>query len=1163
MFDHVARWLSRGLPTRMPAQRMHSDVSASGMGSVACEAGAPTPRVVSAVRRFRWLMLAGGLFAGAAFAQSADLVVNHSDSPDPGPAGGIFTYTLRVDNNGPNNAVGVTLANMLPVGSTFVDVTTTAGTCNPPAGGTVNCALGDIPFNANQTVTIRVRLPSAGVWTNTATASSATTDPNTSNNVNSIQDTTATQAADLALTATPSLANVTAGQAYSYALQASNNGPDAADGSQRISFTVPVGASITAAPSGTGWVCTPATGYPLSSGSISCTRTGTLANGATTSILTVPAVSNVNGTVTAAFAIAGIKPDTSAMPDGDLSNNTATADVTSAAGADVSITKTRASANVAQGGNVVYTLTPRLNGGQSLVGQQVTVTDTLGAGLTYVSAEGTGWACDATITCVRTEYTGANFSNMPVITVTATATATGVLNNTASISTPLLDPALGNNTSSVDVTSSNDADMQLTKTASLNPVVPNQAFNYSLTARNTGPLAVPVGQTITVTDQVPAGVTLNSVVSAAGWTCGALPLVGPGVWSCSRADGLSVNTNAPVVQVSAVVTGAGAVTNNACVALGGGGRVDGNGGNDCAGVTVTASATQADLRVVSKTAAPNPVVAGENLTYVITVENLGPANATNVVVSDTLASLVNVGGFQSAAASQGTCTPNAATNGVSQNLSCALGTLTSGSQATVTVVVRPSIASTGPRTNTASVRSSDIGDPDQTNNSGSVTSQVNAIVDVTAAKTATPATVQAGAPITFVATIRNAGPSTAQTVQMVDTLPANAAFIDLVSVSGGGTCTPIAAGTVGGTLTCTWASIASTVQQTVNYRMRPLGTAAGSNVVNSIAATTATAESDLTNNTATTTTPVTAAQLDILVNKVDSADPVNLGQPTTYTITINNSGPSYGTNVVMTDVFPAPGSSPTATFSYQGALTVNAGGVCTEPAIGATSGTLRCVFPGLNSGQTATVTYVMNAETLTVTGATSGTAFNRASVTVDETETTLANNVVTHDTTARRFTVATDLALTKSAPAGPIAPGATLDYTLVVTNNGPLASDGAQVVDVLPAGVNFASAAGCVNAAGTVRCPIGSLAVGASRTFTISTTLSSPYTGARPLVNSASLDAPGDTNPANNTDDASTTVSFPPGGVSSIPTLSEWGLIILSVLLGLMAWRHSVVMRRR
>ncbi|CAN7249844.1 IPTL-CTERM sorting domain-containing protein [Acidovorax sp. LjRoot117] len=1154
LFSSLARLFAREHP---PSRQL----PASGDTLPAAPGAAVKPR---AVRRLRWLLLAGGLCAGAAMAQSADLVVNHADSPDPGPAGGIFTYTLRIDNNGPNAATAVTLVDTLPTGSAFIDVNTTAGTCNQ-AGGTVNCALGNIPFNANQTVTIRVRLPSAGVWTNTATAGSSTSDPNTSNNVNSIQDTTATQAADLALTATPSLANVTAGQNYSYALQVANNGPDAATGSQRISFTVPAGASVTAAPSGGGWTCTPSAGYPLASGaSVACTRAATLANGATSSVLTVPAVSNVNGTVTAAFAVAGIKPDNSAMPDGDASNNTVSADVTSASGADVQISKSApGGTNVALGSDVSYTLTPRLNGGVLLTGQPITVTDTLGAGLSFVSASGAGWTCDPTITCTRTEYTGANFTNMPVITVVATATSTGALTNTAGISTALSDPVPANNTASINVTSSNDADMQLTKTASINPVVPNQAFNYVLTARNAGPLAVPAGQDITVTDQVPAGVTLSAPLTASGWTCDALPFTGPGAWNCTRNSGLAANTNAPAITVSAVLTGTGTATNNACVALGGGGRVDGNGGNNCTGVAVSSTVTQADLRVVSKTAAPDPVVAGANLTYVITVENLGPASATNVVVSDTLASLVNTGGFQSATPSQGTCTPNSVTNGTQQNLSCNLGTLAMGAQATVTVVVRPSIGATGPRTNTATVRSTDVGDPVQSNNSGSVTSQVTAIVDVTAAKTATPASVPAGAPITFVATIGNTGPSNAQTVQMVDTLPSNAAFIDIVSVSGGGTCTPITAGAVGGTLTCNWGSINAGVQQTVTYRMRPLGTAAGGTVVNSLAATTATAESNAGNNSATTTTAVTAAQLDILVNKVDSADPVDLGQPTTYTITINNSGPSFGTNVVMTDIFPAPGSAPTATFSYQGALTVNAGGVCTEPSVGSTSGTLRCVFPGLSSGQTATVTYAMRAETLTVAGATSGTAFNRASVTVDETETTLANNVVTHDTTARRFTVATDLALVKTAPGGPLAPGATLDYTLVVTNNGPLASDGAQVVDALPAGVDFVSAVGCVNAAGTVRCAIGPLAVGASRTFTVRTTLSSPYTGARPLVNNASLDAPGDTNPANNTSSATTTVSTPPGGATGIPTLSEWGLILLSGLLALMAFGHAGGIRRR
>ena len=37
----------------------------------------------------------------------------------------------------------------------------------------------------------------------------------------------------------------------------------------------------------TGWSCTPSGGYPLSSGSITCTRSGSLANGAASGNLTV------------------------------------------------------------------------------------------------------------------------------------------------------------------------------------------------------------------------------------------------------------------------------------------------------------------------------------------------------------------------------------------------------------------------------------------------------------------------------------------------------------------------------------------------------------------------------------------------------------------------------------------------------------------------------------------------------------------------------------------------------------------------------------------------------------------------------------------------------------------------------------------------------------
>ncbi|MGE3864504.1 MAG: IPTL-CTERM sorting domain-containing protein, partial [Burkholderiaceae bacterium] len=752
-----------------------------------------------------------------------------------------------------------------------------------------------------------------------------------------------------------------------------------------------------------------------------------------------------------------------------------------------------------------------------------------------------------------------NFTDMPVIMVTARATGLGSLRNETAISTARPDPNPLNNSAAVNVTSANYADLTLTKSVSQHLVAAGHPFTYTLQVQNRGPLPVPVGQVIRVIDHVPAGITLTAV-SAPGWTCDALPFVGNGTdaWGCMRADGLLSGQTRPEIVITAV-SEPGTRINNACVRLDAGPVTDPT-PNVCGGVSVNATAAQADLRVVSKTASPSSVAAGQDLTYVITVDNLGPDSATQVLLQDLLFNLVDTGGFQSMVASQGSCSPPGPypRNGNYQLVDCNLGTLAPGESATVTLVIRPHTVVTTTRRNTATVRSGNVGDPNPANNSNFVDSIVVPMPDLAAGKLASPPSARAGTPITYVASVANTGVLAAPDAQLTDILPANATFVDLVGVSDGGSCTPIAPGTLGGTLQCSWATpIAAGSQRTVTYRLRPLSTAAGETVVNSMTVATSVPEGSAANNSATTSTTIMPPQLDLVVNKSDSADPVDLGQSTTYTVTVSNSGPSMASNVVLTDVFPAPGTTPTAVFSYRGALTVDAGGSCTEPAIADTSGTVRCVFASLANGQTATVTYAMRAEALSSPGATTGTVLNQASVSADEPEAVQVNNLVTHDTTARRFTVNTDLQISKSGPAGPLSGGADLAYTLTVVNNGPLPSDGTQVIDILPAGLLFVAAPDCVHVSGTVSCNVGALAVGGSRSFIVNARLASPYTGSGRLRNTAIVDAPGDTNPANNAASAQTTVL---GAPASIPTLSAWTLGVLSVLLAVMAF---LLARRR
>jgi uncharacterized repeat protein (TIGR01451 family) len=1064
---------------------------------------------------------ASAAVATPALAQSADLVVNQADNPDPGPAGGVFTYTIRVDNNGPDTATGISFADTLPPGSTFVSAATTQGTCNPPAAGVVNCALGTLTFLANATVTVAVILPTPAVWTNVVTATSAVADPNSSNNVNVSESTTAQHASDMRLTVVDAPDPIAAGGAYSYALTATNLGPDAA-ASQTIAFTVPTGACITAVPTGTNWSCAPNTGYPLCSGTITCMRSVSLASGASAPNLNVPAVANISGSITAAFTVS------SPLPDGDTSNNTPTATTTVNGGStDLSITKTTNLATVGVGSPVIFTLTPKLNGGQPAGqgGGLITVTDSLPAGFTLTSTPtGTGWTCSASpaapaagpvaITCTRVGPFSANFTTMPTITVNATVTSIGPLVNTATVSSAETDPVPGNNTATVTVTGSNNADMTITKAGAANAVFIGDDFTYVLTPHNNGPVALPIGTIVQVTDPVPLGVTIRSAPTSPGnfWTCtvaGAppFPIAGPVTVTCTRTltAAIASGANMTAITIPVETNNVGSFANTACVALPGPtGPSDGNAANNCATNTVTSTVvgTGADLQAVSKTASPDPVLAGQNLTYIITVVNNGPSPATNVTVTDSLTSLVTTGGFQSATPSQGTCTPNVVTAGPTVNLSCNLGALAVGATATVTVVVRPLVATSGSRTNTATVRSPDIADPVDTNNSASATSQVTAVADVTVTKTDSPDPAQAGTNLTYVITARNNGPSTAAAVTITDTLPSNARFLSLSATTGGPTCTTPTILSTGGTLTCTWATIATGSQQTATVVVRPVTGA--TTVVNNVIVSTTTTESNTANNAASASTTITPASVDLVINKVDSVDPVALGSLTKYTIAVTNSGPSEATNVVMTDTFPV--GSPTATFSYQGNLTIApaGSGSCVEPPLNVTSGTITCTFPDVapGSGNSILVTYDMRAES--IASGTSGTTFNGASVTGNEPESSLANNLAVNSTTTRQ---AADLGIVKTGPAS-VIPGNTVAWALTVTNNGPADSNGAQVTDALPTGVTFVNASpGCALAAGKVTCTLGLLSVGNTTAFTINVTVNDPYTGAFPLSNTATVAA--------------------------------------------------------
>jgi len=158
---------------------------------------------------------------------------------------------------------------------------------------------------------------------------------------------------------------------------------------------------------------------------------------------------------------------------------------------------------------------------------------------------------------------------------------------------------------------------------------------------------------------------------------------------------------------------------------------------------------------------PNPIGIGNAAVFTFTITNTGPDAATAVVFTDTLP---GNGTFQSAATSQGACSPPAGST-----FSCSLGQLPNGATATVTVHITATTA--GPLSDSATVASSSP-------TGGSSAGVSTTVSDYTVSLSPAAATVADGQAATYTVT--------------VSPVPANAGFPNGVSLKCVGSTVPTA-----------------------------------------------------------------------------------------------------------------------------------------------------------------------------------------------------------------------------------------------------------------------------------------------------------------------------------------------------------------------------------
>ena len=333
-----------------------------------------------------------------------------------------------------------------------------------------------------------------------------------------------------------------------------------------VTDTLPAGLTFVSG-GGTGWTCDAVLQ------TVTCTNPGPLAPLASSSFTLTVAVGQ------AAFPTVQNRASVDSGGDRNDFDNTATDTVLvdPAQAPDLTIIKTH-TGNFVVGAHGLFTIQVINNLVMPTTGP-ITVTDTLPAGLTFVSWTGTGWTCSAveqTVTCTHPAVLGAPGATVLGLTVAVGSAALPSVQNQASVSTPG-EFNLANNSSTRIVPVGLPPDLSLTKTHTGNFVSGGTGV-FTLTVSNGGS-AGPTTGTIAVTDTLPSGLTYLSGTGA-GWTCSN----GGQTVTCTRSSTLAPGASSTIALTTNVSAAAAAsVVNQATVAT----TTEVNVANNTASDTVT------------------------------------------------------------------------------------------------------------------------------------------------------------------------------------------------------------------------------------------------------------------------------------------------------------------------------------------------------------------------------------------------------------------------------------------------------------------------------------------------------------------------------------------------------------------------------------------------
>jgi len=389
-----------------------------------------------------------------------------------------------------------------------------------------------------------------------------------------------------------------------------------------------------------------------------------------------------------------------------------------------------------------------------------------------------------------------------------------------------------------------------------------------------------------------------------------------------------------------------------------------------ASITVTPAANVSITKTVSPT---NPTV-GTNVTYTLTATNNGPDSAAGVTLTDHLPAGIT---YVSSSTATGTA------SFTSPTLTWTVGTLTSGTTATLTMVA--TVTTAGAITNTVTETQTTANPSGVTNASATINSANVATVGVV--KTASNLTPADGSQDTYTVTVTNHGPNSAAGVKVTDALPAGEGFVSNGAAPGGTTVTEsnnVVTWTIGAMTNGTALQLTITVDVTVG---------SGSIVntaVETQSATTPNSSGGTSASGSVTINPTPVANVTLTKTASDATPQVGAPDPsdeTAYTITVAGNGPDTAQGVTVSDPLPAGVTyvSSGSPVSVTGSALTSGSTTLTAPAATFVAGDVGYPVSGANIPSGTIITAVASGTSATMSNAATATASE--AVTIDEVNT--------------------------------------------------------------------------------------------------------------------------------------------------------------------------------